>query len=164
MVLNDEKLRSRMDIRVYVDCDEDTRFMCVLLGRVLVVTVLLRRRLARDTHPLKGRGRTVADVYNAWARNVKPNPHRFVEPTKRFAHMIIPYDVIDMFASLTPDCSHNGIFADPGHLLAVGEDPTTLLDAYVNRVASVHQAKMKCEIVVGATLLDSCSCSTSNKI
>ena len=40
MVLHDESLRSRMDIRVYVDCDEDTRFM---------------RRLARDTHPITGR-------------------------------------------------------------------------------------------------------------
>mmetsp|Transcript_10392 Transcript_10392/g.20199 ORF Transcript_10392/g.20199 Transcript_10392/m.20199 type:complete len:402 (+) Transcript_10392:178-1383(+) len=104
MVLHDEALRQQMDVRVYVDCDEDTRFM---------------RRLARDTHPLKGRGRTVADVYRAWARNVKPNHHRYVEPTKRFAHMIVP---------------HHGVFADPGHLLAVGEDPTALLDAYVNKV------------------------------
>lgn len=105
MVLHDETLRSRMDIRVYVDCDEDTRFM---------------RRLARDTHPLTGRGRTVADVYSAWARNVKPNHHKYVEPTKRYAHMIIP---------------HHGLWADPGHLLAVGADPSSLLDEYVNRVS-----------------------------
>jgi len=110
MVLHDEELRSRMDIRVYVDCDEDTRFM---------------RRLARDTHPLKGRGRTVADVYGAWARNVKPNHHKYVEPTKRYAHMIIP---------------HHGLWADPGHLLAVGEDPSSLLDAYVTRVSLVDNA------------------------
>ena len=110
MVLHDEQLRSRMDIRVYVDCDEDTRFM---------------RRLARDTHPLNGRGRTVADVYSAWARNVKPNHHKFVEPTKRYAHMIIP---------------HHGLWADPGHLLAVSEDPSSLLDAYVNRVSLGDQA------------------------
>ena len=105
MVLHDEELRAKMDIRIYVDCDEDTRFM---------------RRLARDTHPLKGRGRTVADVYGAWARNVKPNHHKYVEPTKRYANMIIP---------------HHGLWADPGHLLAVGEDPSSLLDAYVNRVS-----------------------------
>jgi uridine kinase len=105
MVLHDEELRSRMDIRVYVDCDEDTRFM---------------RRLARDTNPVSGRGRTVADVYSAWARNVKPNHHKFVEPTKRYAHMIVP---------------HHGLWADPGHLLAVGEDPSSLLDEYVNRVS-----------------------------
>eukprot|EP00288_Rhodomonas_lens_P001789 CAMPEP_0177736858 /NCGR_PEP_ID=MMETSP0484_2-20121128/25571_1 /TAXON_ID=354590 /ORGANISM="Rhodomonas lens, Strain RHODO" /LENGTH=506 /DNA_ID=CAMNT_0019250591 /DNA_START=155 /DNA_END=1674 /DNA_ORIENTATION=- len=104
MVLHDEALRREMDVRVYVDCDEDTRFM---------------RRLARDTHPMKGRGRTVADVYGAWAKNVKPNHHRYVEPTKRFAHLIVP---------------HHGVFADPGHLLAVGEDPTALLDAYVSKV------------------------------
>jgi uridine kinase len=110
MVLHDEALRSRMDIRIYVDCDEDTRFM---------------RRLARDTHPLKGRGRTVADVYGAWARNVKPNHHKFVEPTKRYAHMIIP---------------HHGLWADPGHLLAVSEDPSSLLDAYVTRVSLGDQA------------------------
>jgi len=100
MVLHDEALRHAMDVRVFVDCDEDTRFM---------------RRLARDTHPLRGRGRTVADVYNAWAKNVKPNHHRYVEPTKRCAHVIIP--------------SH-GVFSDPGHLLAIGEDPAALLDAY----------------------------------
>jgi len=92
MVLHDEGLREQMDVRIYVDCDEDTRFM---------------RRLARDTHPTKGRGRTVAQVYSAWAKNVKPNHHRYVEPTKRFAHMILP---------------HHGVFADPGHLLAVGDD------------------------------------------
>jgi len=105
MVLHDEELRSRMDIRVYVDCDEDTRFM---------------RRLARDTNPVGGRGRTVADVYSAWARNVKPNHHKFVEPTKRYAHMIIP---------------HHGLWADPGHLLAVGKDPSSLLHEYMNRVS-----------------------------
>ena len=53
MVLHNEQLRNKMDVRIYVDCDEDTRFM---------------RRLARDTHPLKGRGRTVAQVYEAWCR------------------------------------------------------------------------------------------------
>jgi hypothetical protein len=63
MAFHDQELRNAMDMRIYVDCDEDTRFM---------------RRLARDTHPLRGRGRTVADVYSAWARNVKPNHHRCV--------------------------------------------------------------------------------------
>jgi hypothetical protein len=59
-------------------------------------------------------------VYSAWARNVKPNHHKFVEPTKRYAHMIIP---------------HHGLWADPGHLLAVGKDPSSLLHEYMNRVS-----------------------------
>lgn len=116
-----------MDVRIYVDCDEDTRFM---------------RRLARDTHPTKGRGRTVAQVYDAWARNVKPNHHRFVEPTKRFAHVILP---------------HHGVFADPGHLLAVGEEG---IQTYAAETGAPSE---EAAVVDEVTCLDSCALAKSTR-
>jgi len=75
MLLYSEELRETLDIRVFVDCDEDIRFM---------------RRLSRDTDPQGGRGRSAVSVFSAWADIVKPAHHRYVEPTKRFAHLIIP--------------------------------------------------------------------------
>jgi hypothetical protein len=66
-----------MDFRVFIDCDEDTRFM---------------RRLARDTDPhgAGGRGRSATSVYRTWADVVKPAHHQFVEPTRRFANIVVP--------------------------------------------------------------------------
>ena len=77
MIFHDAALRALCDIRVFIDCDEDTRFM---------------RRLARDTDPngVGGRGRSAASVYRAWSNVVKPAHHRYVEPTKRFAHLVVP--------------------------------------------------------------------------
>ncbi|KAL1493527.1 hypothetical protein AB1Y20_017230 [Prymnesium parvum] len=73
MVFHSEALRARCHFRVFVDCDEDTRFM---------------RRLARDTG--EERDRSVASVYHAWAAVVKPAHHKYVEPTKRYAHLVVP--------------------------------------------------------------------------
>eukprot|EP00960_Hanusia_phi_P016322 481260-Hanusia_phi.AAC.2 len=56
MVLNDEKLRSRMDIRVYVDCDEDTRFMCSLLTRSCAVTPSAQAKACKRHSPTQGKG------------------------------------------------------------------------------------------------------------
>ncbi len=74
MVLHEEALRSLLDLRVYIDCDEDTRFM---------------RRLARDTRRGE-RDRTVASVYKAWAASVKPAHVAYVEPTRAHAHVVVP--------------------------------------------------------------------------
>jgi uridine kinase len=61
-----------MDIRLYVDVDADERFI---------------RRLGRDTVE---RGRTVQSVIEQYLGVVRPMHLQFVEPSKRYAHIIIP--------------------------------------------------------------------------
>lgn len=72
LVLEDERLRDMMDIRLYVDVDADERFI---------------RRLGRDTVE---RGRTVQAVIEQYLGIVRPMHLQFVEPSKRYAHIIIP--------------------------------------------------------------------------
>lgn len=72
LVLESVALRDLMDIRLYVDVDADERFI---------------RRLRRDTAE---RGRTPESVIHQYQQVVKPMHLQFVEPSKRFAHLIIP--------------------------------------------------------------------------
>jgi uridine kinase len=61
-----------MDVKVFVDTDDDIRFI---------------RRLQRDTSE---RGRTVEMVIDQYLGTVKPMHLEFVEPSKRYADVIIP--------------------------------------------------------------------------
>ncbi len=61
-----------MDIKIYVDADEDERFI---------------RRLVRDT---KERGRSMESVIEQYLTVVKPMFLQFVEPSKRYADIVIP--------------------------------------------------------------------------
>jgi len=72
LVLSDPKLRERFDLRVYIDTDADLRLM---------------RRLRRD---IIERGRTVDSVLAQYEKTVRPMHDRFVEPSKRYADIIIP--------------------------------------------------------------------------
>jgi uridine kinase len=72
LVLTDPTLRKMMDIKVYVDADSDDR-----LGRVIF----------RD---MKERGRTVDAVLDRYSITVKPMHLEFIEPSKRYADVIIP--------------------------------------------------------------------------
>ncbi|MBM7544866.1 uridine kinase [Periweissella beninensis] len=72
MIFNDERLRNLMDIKVYVDTDDDIRFI---------------RRLQRD---VAERGRTVDSVIGQYLATAKPMYHQFIEPTKRYADLIVP--------------------------------------------------------------------------
>ncbi|EGL83500.1 Uridine kinase [Caldalkalibacillus thermarum TA2.A1] len=72
LVLEDERLRERMDIKVFVDTDVDVRII---------------RRLLRD---IKERGRTIESVVEQYLQVVKPMHNQFVEPTKKYADIIIP--------------------------------------------------------------------------
>ncbi len=72
LVLADENLRNLMDIKVYVETDDDIRFI---------------RRLERD---LKERGRSLDSVIDQYLATVKPMYHQFIEPTKRYADIIVP--------------------------------------------------------------------------
>lgn len=72
LIFTDAALRGLMDVKVFVDTDDDTRFI---------------RRLQRD---LSERGRTVASVIEQYLGTVKPMHLEFVEPSKRYADVIIP--------------------------------------------------------------------------
>ena len=72
LVFTDAALRALMDIKVFVDTDSDTRFI---------------RRLTRD---VAERGRTMESVIEQYQSTVKPMHLEFVEPSKRYADVIIP--------------------------------------------------------------------------
>jgi uridine kinase len=72
LVLENAALRDLMDIKLYVDTDADVRFI---------------RRLLRDTSE---RGRTVESVVKQYLDVVRPMHLQFVEPSKRYADLIIP--------------------------------------------------------------------------
>ncbi|WP_027107605.1 uridine kinase [Lacticigenium naphthae] len=72
LILDDVRLREMMDIKVYVDTDDDIRII---------------RRIKRD---IEERGRTLDNVIDQYLSVVKPMHNQFVEPTKRYADIIMP--------------------------------------------------------------------------
>ena len=72
MVLAIRELRRRMNLKIFVDADDDIRFI---------------RRLTRD---VKDRGRTIDAVVSQYMETVRPMHLTFVEPSKRYADVIIP--------------------------------------------------------------------------
>jgi len=72
LVLEDERLRNLMDIKLFVDTDADIRII---------------RRMLRD---IKERGRTLESVIDQYVSIVRPMHNQFIEPTKRYADLIIP--------------------------------------------------------------------------
>ncbi len=72
LIFENKALRDLMDIKVYVDTDADLR---------------LSRRILRDVCE---RGRTMESVINQYVETVKPMHDEFVEPSKRYADVIIP--------------------------------------------------------------------------
>jgi uridine kinase len=87
LIYTDARLRALMDIKVFVDADADTRFI---------------RRLRRD---VAERGRTMESVIDQYLGTVKPMHLEFVEPSKRYADIIIPIGghnpvAIDMMLSM----------------------------------------------------------------
>ncbi|MBL8170910.1 MAG: uridine kinase [Acidobacteria bacterium] len=72
LIFVDAALRELMDVKIFVDTDDDLRFI---------------RRLRRD---VEERGRTVDSVINQYLQTVRPMHRQFVEPSKRYADVIIP--------------------------------------------------------------------------
>ncbi len=72
LVFADEALRQQMDIKIFVDTDADIRLM---------------RRIRRD---LEQRGRTFTSVRDQYYNSVRPMHLQFVEPSKRYADLIVP--------------------------------------------------------------------------
>lgn len=97
LILDDERLRDLMDIKVYVDTDDDLRII---------------RRIQRD---MEERGRTLDSVITQYLKTVKPMYHQFIEPTKRYADIIVPeggqnHVAIDLLATKVKD-----ILSSRGH-------------------------------------------------
>lgn len=72
LVLENRELRDLMDIKIYVDTDADERLM---------------RRIRRD---MENRGRSIDSIINQYSHTVKPMHEEFVEPSKKYADVIIP--------------------------------------------------------------------------
>ena len=83
LIFADEALRELMDIRIFVDTDADVR---------------LCRRIKRDVNK---RGRTLESVLTQYQQTVKPMHEKYVEPSKKFANLVVPeggknYVALDM--------------------------------------------------------------------
>ncbi|SHH08203.1 uridine kinase [Tepidibacter thalassicus] len=72
MILEDKRLRNMLDIKIFVDTDNDIRIL---------------RRIQRD---IEERGRTVDSVIDQYLTTVRPAHMQFIEPYKRYADIIIP--------------------------------------------------------------------------
>lgn len=72
LILENKQLRDLMDVKVFVDTDADERLM---------------RRIRRDTIE---RARSVSSVLTQYSETVKPMHEQFVEPSKKYADLIIP--------------------------------------------------------------------------
>lgn len=71
-VLEEQEIRNRLNIKIYVDTDADIRFI---------------RRLQRD---VEDRGRTLQSVITQYTQTVRVMHEQFIEPSKRYADVIIP--------------------------------------------------------------------------
>ena len=80
LVLEDQRLRDLMDIKLFVDTDDDIRII---------------RRIKRD---MQERGRGLDSIIEQYTRVVKPMYHQFIEPTKRYADIVVPEGVSNLVA------------------------------------------------------------------
>lgn len=93
LILNKAKLRDLMDIKIFVDAEPDDRLM---------------RIIKRD---IEERARTFIEVLDHYEKYVKPMHLQFIEPTKRYADMIIPqggenHVAIDIITSMIKEKQH----------------------------------------------------------
>lgn len=72
LILNEEEIRNLLDIKIFVDTDSDVRVI---------------RRITRD---IKERGRSLESVIDQYMGTVRPAHLQFVEPSKKYADIIIP--------------------------------------------------------------------------
>ena len=95
LIFEDRALRDLMDIRIFVDTDADVR---------------LGRRILRD---VEERGRTLQSVLEQYQTTVKPMHEKYVEPSKKFANIVVPeggqnYVALDMILSRIARHLENG--------------------------------------------------------
>jgi len=82
LIFVEKELRDLMDVRIFVNTDNDMRFI---------------RRLRRD---IRERGRTMESVINQYLKTVKPMHIAFVQPSRRYAHIIIPEGYSEVSAGM----------------------------------------------------------------
>lgn len=80
LLLADARVRDLCDIKVFVDADADVRLM---------------RRIRRD---IRERGRPIDEILEQYATTVRPMHLEFVEPSKRYADLIVPHATDNVFA------------------------------------------------------------------
>lgn len=80
LVFENKELRNLLDIKIFVDTDADVRIL---------------RRIKRD---IKDRGRTFESVYNQYMKTVRPMHLEFVEPSKKYADVIVPEGGMNIIA------------------------------------------------------------------
>lgn len=80
LIFADAQLRARMGIKIFVDAESDLRII---------------RRIQRDT---RTRGRTIESVIEQYLKTVRPMHLEFVEPSKRYADIIIPHGGLNEIA------------------------------------------------------------------
>ena len=74
LILENEKIRELSSMNLFVELDDDTRFI---------------RRMLRD---MRERGRSLESIISQYEKTVKPMYHKHIKPTKRYADVIIPND------------------------------------------------------------------------
>jgi len=80
LVFENKELRNFLDIKIFVDTDSDVRIL---------------RRIKRD---IQDRGRTFESVYNQYMNTVRPMHLEFVEPSKKYADVIVPEGGMNIIA------------------------------------------------------------------
>ncbi len=80
LVFENKELRNFLDIKIFVDTDADVRIL---------------RRIKRD---IQDRGRTFESVYNQYMNTVRPMHLEFVEPSKKYADVIVPEGGMNIIA------------------------------------------------------------------
>ena len=96
LIFENEDLRNLMDIKIFVDTDADIR---------------LCRRIMRDVNK---RGRSLESVLEQYQATVKPMHERYVEPSKRYADLVVPEGGKNLVA-LTMITGHIRHYLDEGH-------------------------------------------------
>lgn len=99
MVLWETRLRELMDIKIFVDTDSDLRIL---------------RRLKRD---VTERGRTIESVQERYLKHVRPMHLTYVDPSRRFADLVIPYGgfnsvIVEILSTIIRD-RHSRVAAAP---------------------------------------------------
>ncbi len=96
LIFAEAELRKLFDVKIFVDTDSDVRLI---------------RRIQRD---INERGRTIESVINQYSSTVRPMHLEFVEPSKRYADVIIPEGGLNTVAM-------DMVIARIGNLLQTGE-------------------------------------------
>jgi len=97
LILHDPELRKLMDIKIYVDTDDDVRLI---------------RRIRRDVNE---RGRSLDSILDQYENSVRPMQLQFIEPTKRYADIIIPEGGYNLVAIDLLKTKIQALLAERGH-------------------------------------------------